>query len=617
MDSTLSAPKRKLNVVRKDKTTQQTQKAKPLDFVIKPYPDDITKGKLDLQGAFRFHKAADAFEWAREVWSDPNNRMTAYVYRQIPVCNFNQSNTDPNPEQGHNISVWKTWPFSTTDYHVGMLETFGGGTYLILFHDPVAARKIAKIEEWELPNYENYPPKIRVDDVVLDSNKNRGFISWARNAGVLFPNDKGYEPGKFVHVETQRHKNLNEEDDYMTGSKSPIGQAVEQVTAGILTDAVENMRRPAPVIAPAPIGESLDHKAAVEAIGMVKDTAREMLNAKASEQTGLLSILQSVLEARNTPQPPPADTGVAVAMETAINAVREMSKLQIDMYRDQNQRLEQRLDRIERDRNAVAVAAAPPISPEDAAIAYLDKTTALMERLGYSRGRAPREIEAKPESILDKLLEFAPSLIEMGLGAYTTHMQATIRLAELQAAARTGVPAPPSVPIVTPPRANTATPADMPNIPTDAQRAAGPVNEAMRQQVGPQFDYYVNNFHDQLAKMDSVFSSKFIAAIQSLIADKIEDQAEQAEVMADFGAELATWYTEIPGNAHGILQSFEAEMPQILKTYKPIWDVMSKAPDILHAPFIAGFCHPERLDADEPDADDEDAPTRPIGPKAN
>lgn len=598
MDTADAPQTRPLKVVPKNKRATPPQKPPPYkkpDFVI-PYPEDATKGKVDMQGAFRFWKPSDAFEWASRTWTDPNNRMVAYVYRQIPVCNFAQSSQDPNPELGHNISKWESWPFPSSDFHVGMLEKFGAGIYMILWMDPLAGRKIAKVEDWELNNYENYPPKIRVDDVVIDSTKNRSFLAWARNAGCLFPNDKGYEAGKFVHIETQRHRNTNDdEEEYM--SKGPIGQALENVTGRILNKAVDNMMEPPPTPAPInPAIASLDHMAAVAAIDIVKDTHNQMAEAKHTEQTALLGLVTTLVNEKSKP-----DNSQADGFKFAIDAIQRMADMQIAMVTADRNTIAARLERLEnRETRLQTVQQAPPVDPQEQFLMYLDRQEAIMQRMGYTRrgGTAAAAEAPEEKDLLQIIKESLPGLIKDGMQMYSTHMQVQVRVAELNAMQR-GVPiqqAPP--PVATPP--------------PQAQTAPGPppevINEAMRKEVGPEFDVYVQNFHGELSKFDRVICAKYTDGLKAIVEDQAETLVDQQDIMADHGALFADWYKQIPGNGHTIMVSYQPILLEVLKTYKPIWDVFGRGPIEMQTAFIAGFCDPSRLDDDEEEETPAEAP---------
>ena len=124
----------KVRMIRKPKTTPvvESKRYKLPEFTINPLPSDLTKGMLDKLGVFRWRDANACMEWFKEVCDNRVNQIKAYVYRLKPLCVYSQSSGD-NPEPGNNISFWENWPFSNDDYHTGMLNENGGGTYMILF----------------------------------------------------------------------------------------------------------------------------------------------------------------------------------------------------------------------------------------------------------------------------------------------------------------------------------------------------------------------------------------------------------------------------------------------------------------------------------------------------
>jgi hypothetical protein len=577
-----------------------------IPFQIKPYPEDLTQGKPNIDGSFRFNRGTDAMEWAKQVWSNPENQMHAYVYRQHPVCNFELSLNEPFPELGHNISRWQSWPFDGDDYLMGMYSEFGSGRYMILFQCTLSGRKIAKVEGWELTSYANYPPKIRVDDVVVDAQENRGFVAWARNAGVLFSHDKGYEPGKFVHIETQRHKNTRGEDDDM--AVNPMTEAVATATGTLLGKAIENLSTPATTPQQQ---SSLDHLAAANAINLMAETTKGILESSSRDNSFVVDIVKDLIKERTTVATQKTDNG----MEAVIKAIQETNQLQIKMLMEDRKDQRERINELERARSIALTT--PPIAPEDAAIAYIEKFQTLAEKLGLSRGRsgggaAPVEKEESSKDLIGVIVENLPNLLNTAAGAFQTWTQAQLRIAELQAQQQMrmaggvgvspggqpqsqGVPPqsqppqqyqPQGVPPGVPPQPN----------PMGAQPQPSNINEAARKEIGENFDGYVTVFHPELDKMRRVIVAKWMAGLSLIQKDNVTEEEEAAEIMADFGAELGDWYGKQPGNAYDALVGYRGVFLDVLKTYLPVWQVMGPVPVALREAFIDGFCDPTRLD---------------------
>lgn len=575
---------------------------KQLEFVIKPLPHDPGKGKLDMAGAFRFLHSSDGWDWAKEVWSNPENRMTAYVYRQIPVCDFEQSLDDPNPEMGHNISKWESWPFGDDDWNIGILKYFGGGKYVVLFHDIVACRKIAKIEDLEFLNWASYPPQIRVDDVIVDATKNKPFIAWARQAGCLFPNDKGYEKGKFVHVETQRHKQIGgEEDDFMT--KGPISDAVAGFVGDVLKERLQPPPQPAVVN---PAESSLNTMAASASIDLVRATHTEIIKERSNEQSALLGLVTTMVNKQSEPK---NDDGFKLAIES----IKAMSEAQVAMLKADRDAMTARMDRLEAmnlrlmQQPAQQQQVALAVDPQSQVLDWLDKQEQIMTRLGYTRRgqrtEAPEPQVEREKSMLETITGALGPIIKEGMQMYSMHMQYTLRMTELSIMQRGGV-LPQQQPMQPPMQQQ---PSPQPQPPPQQQQQSPPqgpeasVNEDVRQEIGPEFDNYVINFHPELVKIDKVICSKFIEGMQAIVQEKAQSLDEQTDIMADHGAMLASWYLEIPNNMHNVLIGFQDILLPVLKTYKPIWTVLRTAPASLHVAFIDGFCHPERLDEGDED----------------
>ena len=292
--------------------------------------------------------------------------------------------------------------------------------------------------------------------------------------------------------------------------------------------------------------------------------------------------------------PPIVDTSASDGFKFAIESIREMSKLQIDMLKTDRDSLAARLERMEARQSREVVAASS--NGEGDVLAYLDKTDAIMQRLGYTkRGGNQAPPEPPQRDLVGTIMDALPGLLQAAMQAYAGHMQAQVRIAELSA----GVASRPYQAAPIPQQQQTTAPPPQ----TQPEARGGPqasstVNEAMRQEIGPDFDMIVSNFHEELAKMDKVITAKFLEGIQVIIKEDAQSAQDQHEIIADHGALLADWYGQIPGNGLEIMRSYKPLMLNVLKSYKPIWDVMSKAPLVMATGFIDGFCNPKQLDED-------------------
>ncbi len=588
------------------------KKEKPPDFTITPYPTDISKGSLDKLGIWRWLNATDCWEWAYEVWKNPNNRMRAYLYRQKPACNYEQSAPDEVEEMSHSVTTWDAWPFDSPDHHIGMLNEFGGGTYLILFKDSVINRNIAKIENYEFPWTTQYPPHIRVDDVVLDSPHNKQFIGWARNNGVLFPNDKGYTPGQFVHQVVQARGNDNMSND-------PINQAVREAAGDFILDAVKTMKSPS---APAPPerASAIDAEAARASIQMVKDSAAYSIQQNERESNSTKELLSTLLPLI-VKQPDKSDDKT---MTMLLQTMQATAAAQIATLQDDKKELARRLERMEERAWSVPV---PP--PQKSPLEALVEMKHLMSELGYApqngRGRMEESTPAK-ESLVDQLIEKLPDLFQSATQAWSSYVNAQVQMAQInannariaagmQAQGAPGMPAQqnataqqvPQQNATAPPSGGASAPHSQPVYPTRTT-----TNEAVRGALAPEFDMIVEAFHPELDRLYRVVNAKFVAGIHA-IANEKAGGLEQLEIMADQGCELALWYTQWPddrgmiGDAHAGWKAMLDNKPYIIKglmSYKPIWEVLGQAPPELINAFIDGFCDLHRLDEDEEESDD-------------
>lgn len=581
------------------------KKEKPPDFTITPYPTDISKGSLDKLGIWRWLNATDCWEWAYEVWKNPNNRMRAYLYRQKPACNYEQSAPDEVEEMSHSVTTWDAWPFDSPDHHIGMLNEFGGGTYLILFKDSVINRNIAKIENYEFPWTTQYPPHIRVDDVVLDSPRNKQFIGWARNNGVLFPNDKGYTPGQFVHQVVQARGTDNMSND-------PINQAVREATGDFILDAVKNMKSPG-AAAPPERASAIDAEAARASIQMVKDSAAYSIQQNERESNSTKELLSTLLPLIVSKPNKSDDTMMATLLQTMQSA----SAAQIATLQDDKKELARRLERME-DRAFRVPTPEPQKSPLEALV----EMKHLMSELGYApqngRGRTEESTPA-PQSLVDQIVEKLPELLTAGVQAWTSYTNAQIQIAQIQARSAPGMPAqvqqaqaPPNNQSQAP--QSQASQQAAPGVqPQPVYPTRNTANEAVRGALAPEFDMIVEAFHPELDRLYRVVNAKFVAGIHA-IANEKANGLEQLEIMMDQGCELALWYTQWPddrgmiGDAHAGWKAMLDNKPYIVKglmSYKPIWDVLGQAPPELINAFIDGFCDLHRLDEDSEDGEED------------
>lgn len=596
------------------------KKEKPPDFTVSPYPEDITKGSLDKLGIWRWTKASDAWDWAYEVWKNPNNRMRAYLYRNKPVCNYEQSAPDDVEEMDHSVTTWDAWPFESPDYHTGFLNEFGGGIYWIMFKDSVVNRNVAKVENIEHPWTTQYPPHIRVDDVVIDSPHNKQFIGWARNNGVLFPNDKGYTPGQFVHqvVQARGSDNMN----------SPINQAVGEMVTEIVKDGIDRMKNPQ-TTQTSTTSSAVDAEAARASIELVKSSANYAIQQNERESSSTEKLLSTLLPLI-IKQPDKSDDKM---MTTLLQTMQAAAQAQITTLQDDKKELARRLERMEERAWAVPI---PP--PQKSPLEALVEMKHLMSELGYAphngRGRVEESTPA-PASLVDQLLEKLPDLFQSGAQAWTAYVNAQVQIAQIQARSAPGggqtMPGMPAqqtaqqIPPVAQQHATTQQSAQQ----STSGGAAAPVypmrptaNEAVRGALGPEFDMIVEAFHPELDRLYRVVNAKFVAGIH-IIATESSDSGgalrpdEKLDVMADQGCELGLWYTQWPddrgmiGEHHAAWKDMVANKSYIVKglmTYKPIWDVLGQAPPELINAFIEGFCDLHRLDEEDEESADSPGP---------
>ncbi len=606
----------KPRMIRKPKppSTAAPRQYKPPEFTIRPIPGDLTKGMLDKQGVFRWRDANACMEWFHEVTDNPINQIKAYVYRLKPLCVYSQSSGE-NPEPGNNISIWESWPFANDDHHSGMLNENGGGTYMILFKDNSINRIIAKLEAWEFPITTSYPPHIRVDDVVIDSNANKSFIAWARQNGVNFPHDNGHEPGQYVHKAV---KSRGDSDNDMS---SPITQRVNEALGNMAAKAIEERFSPgaaAPLEEKEVVKETVREKADMMAFEVMKMGTEHAIKQNERDNSNMLDLVKIIVKQQEVAKATPVP-GNDSALETM--------KFMMETMREEKREALKRLERMEE--RAFAV---PPPPAQKSPLEALVEMKHLMSELGYApqngRGRVEESTPA-PTSLVDQLIEKLPDLFQSATQMWSAHLNAQVQMAQLQARMAQGAPGGQQQGQVQQDQAQQIPPQQQQQRPQSppqpapgtpgAQRATA--NEAVRGALAPEFDMIVEAFHPELDRLYRVVNSKFVAGIHAIASEKA-DAVERLDIMADQGCELALWYTQWPddrgmiGDAHQGWKTMFDNKPYIIKglmSYKPIWDVVGQAPPELIGAFIDGFCDLHRLDEDEESdqspGDEDDKPT--------
>lgn len=615
------AQKQVRRMVRKppNKQFKHPNQKKLTDFTVKPYPTDLTKGALDKMGSFRWNKPGDMLEWMHEVWSNKENQLRVYLYRQKPICSYDQSSGDDQDERGNAIAIWNEWPWDNDDYHSGMLLNFGGGSYLIIAKDRPANRQICSYSEWEFPITVNHPPHIRVDDVIVDSVHNKSFIGWARNNCVLFPNDKGYTPGQFVH-QAVRARGDNDNEMMMN---NPINQAVQEAAGGLIKDAITNMKNP-PAQQAQQQHSAVDAEAARASIEMVKNTADYVVKQNEREGTSTMTLLNTLLPLITKRDAPAVDTGMSMLVE---------------ILRDREKDMARRLEKMEERAFTVPL---PPL-PKDP-LDEIVRMKTLMTELGFSQrgGNSTREPEAAaPQGLLEMFAEKGPEWIQSLTGAFQVYMQTQMQITQmqLQAQARANGQAVPPQQFQQQPPQQFNQPPPPPSSPQgqrppQQQHPQGPkasANEDARaaidadpnvRAVGLNFDSLVNLFHPELDGMYRVIIAEIAEAASIISKEQVADLEEQSEIFKDAGCSLALWYTKIPdengnrGEAHGSYNVMIGAKPILIKalmSYKPIWAIMSGLTAILQNAFIDGFCDLKWIENSASEEDEDSGPDN-IGP---
>lgn len=144
-------------------------------------------------------------DYWRSCHRQDENRYSVYVYRQWPVIDRKQI----DPSNTKNIAILPA-PFNSTCSD-GMLRLFGSGTYKLILHDSKTSKSVIWIGNLNYRD-EDYPPVVDSRELVKDDPANRSYIARMHERG---------------HMDNNERDRNSEEDEAM--SSHVVGPLVETI----------------------------------------------------------------------------------------------------------------------------------------------------------------------------------------------------------------------------------------------------------------------------------------------------------------------------------------------------------------------------------------------------
>jgi hypothetical protein len=313
-----------------------------------------------------------------------------YINRHYPVCDAKVK--DPEAPKYIDKLVGPC-PCVPTEWREWFLKTYGSGDYRIYFNEGSAQRLRVEVEG--LRDYENYPPKIDWDTLMVSDPRNRDFIRWARTHGYA-EEIRRLESG--VTPEALKGK----EDEEMNAA------IIEQNTN--LTGQLVEMARE---VAAKPAVGPRETLAERSALGMVEE-AGKTANRMTEKAFDMLA------SRTNENADPLAQTRTVIEIAKTMSESRSGDNLLIEMMRDQiqAQRDEMRELRVQLNTQAATPAQAPRTLTEQ--LQELVLTRSLMREAMGDDGSDDKETPIKPGSpkaiFMDVLAKSAPALVQAAPG---------------------------------------------------------------------------------------------------------------------------------------------------------------------------------------------------------
>ena len=342
----------------------------------------------------------------------------AYVYRDLPVCDPLQTLSPADLRAIRNgerkkpaINIGKlTEPLDPVNWLQQFRARWGAGDYHIFLNDQHPSKK-ATVKETYFDagrDWDNYPPLLEVDQVVLADPKNEGYLRWARLKGIKFPGDPEF-----------KNSAERESEDDMAATAT-----VEKLTDALIRQTEQNQQHRGPVVTTSEGGSADTVKvmadAALKGQSILLDSIKAAQNATAKAQDPL-EFHKSVMEAAKLATPAPATVAAPVAAPDNTALIMKMMQMQQESNDKLIAQMEKRLEFAEKlaseARTAHVAPAAPVVNPTVAnpvkdAIDLIKGLVSLRDTAGSLLGGEAAEASMPAwERIATKVLDNAPGML--------------------------------------------------------------------------------------------------------------------------------------------------------------------------------------------------------------
>lgn len=343
----------------------------------------------------------------RDAW------FIGYPYRKLPVCDVTQPLSvdelraiERRQKKKPDTNCGKlSEPFDPDNWERDVNQWKGAGDYQIRLNDqhPSVKGTVCETHIRGLRDWDNFPPILNLDEVLLDEPLNQPYLRWARLRGIRFPGDPGNDPATPFDGD--------QEEDNMANVA-----AVEKLTDALI-EQTKHRPQPAAPAAPAPDrSNEILADAALKGQSILLESIKQQ--AKAADPKEFHAAVVEAAKAMIPTAPATAATGptlseimqMVTTMMAPVQAANTAMMAAADRRAEAAERRAETLEtRLHTQQNP---AAAPAVDPMKAALELIKGLASLREIAGPILG----DTAAAPpgsvwERLAEKALDGAPSFI--------------------------------------------------------------------------------------------------------------------------------------------------------------------------------------------------------------
>jgi len=277
-----------------------------------------------------FNKPYEFFDYWKSIKEpDQQSRISVYVYRDWPVCDFRKFDVPGGKKSPVNIDKLEgACPIDPEHWKDSIARLWGSGDYRMMFNELATNR--AQCVNISVRDMVNFPPILDLRYLCEDDPQNRDFVRWARSTGRL-PSEGEQREDEEMAANAESTKILADTIERMSDKLMEVQQAA-----------------PPPPPPPAPISE--DSRAAMTGMKMLESTMHTALEMIRNERTAIPDPIESIgkvteLIEKLSPKPAPQDSSMkefmaqmlAAAERREQEAIRRAERLEERMLAMQNQ----------------------------------------------------------------------------------------------------------------------------------------------------------------------------------------------------------------------------------------------------------------------------------------